>query len=640
MAAPPRWRSLRFVPAVLALVTLVVFLPALNAGFVNWDDDENFLDNPDYRGLGAAHLRWMFTTFLMGHYIPLSWMTLGLDYVVWGMKPAGYHLTNVLLHAANAVLVYFVARRLLRGSMPDRSEERSVVLTASAGFAALLFALHPLRAESVAWITERRDLLSGLFYLAAIVAYLRYCDDGAVRNGRMRRWYWASLGFFVSALLSKAMAVTLPVILLILDAYPLRRLRDARGRWSMPVVVEKLPFFLFSLAAGVVAVMALAHVTRTPTAEPRVAVSLVERIAISMYALAFYLWKILVPVDLSAVYELPPRSGFATWPAILSGALILLATAAVVVGRRRCPALMTVWVAYIVTLSPIIWVPRIAADRYTYLASAGWALLGGAGVSLGWMAWRRRTLDTRIAIPLVALAVSVVGVLGVLTWKQVKVWHDSETLWTHAVAARSTSLGHFKLGVTLAHRGDFTTAIENFQAALRLNPRNVAAYSALGFAFAVQGRLTEAAEQFDTALRLNPRQAEAHTGLGLLLARQGRLGEAADHFRRALASNARDAQAHTNLGLILKKWGQGRQAAAHFEQAVQIDPRSQQAQQQWGLALAEQGKLAEATTHLREAVRIDPRSSDAHRTLGEILLRRGQTLEAEEHLREARRLRP
>ncbi len=644
VSAPPRWGSQHLVPAVLALVTFVVFLPALDAGFVNWDDDENFLDNANYRGLGATHLRWMFTTFLMGHYVPLAWMTFGLDYVLWGMKPAGYHLTNVLLHAANAVLVYFVAFRLLRASTPHRSEEPTVALTAGAGFAALLFALHPLRAESVAWITERRDLLSGLFYLAAIVAYLRYCDAGVVRNGPARRWYCASLGFFVVALLSKAMAVTLPVVLLVLDVYPLRRLRGVGGRWSWAasraILIEKLPFFLLSLAAGTTAVVALAHVVGAPTADPRVGVSLVERVAISAHALAFYLWKMAVPLDLAAVYELPPRRGFVAWPGTLGGALIVLATAAAIAGRRRWPALVTVWVVFISILSPVIWIPWIAADRYTYLACVGWAVLGGAVLSVAWMAWQRCTLDTRIAIPLAGLAVSVVAVLGMLTWKQVRVWHDSETLWTHAVAARPTSLGHFKLGVTLAHRGDLTAAIQNFEAALRLNPRNAATYSALGFAFAVQGRLSEAGEQFDHALRLSPRQAEAHTGLGLLLARQGKFGEAADHFRRALESNAHDAQAHTNLGLILKKWGQKQEAAAHFEQAVQINPESQQAQQQWGLALAEQGRLAEATAHLREAVRIDPRSSDAHRTLGEILLRRGQTTEAEEHLREASRLLP
>ena len=368
--------------------------------------------------------------------------------------------------------------------------------------------------------------------------------------------------------------------------------------------------------------------------------SLIDRVAVSVYALAFYLWKTAVPFALAAVYELPPRSGFGTWPAVVSGAVILLVTAAVIAGRRRCPALTAVWVGYIVILSPVVSVPRIAADRYTYLACTGWALLGGAVLSSGWRAWQSRKMDTRIAGPLAGIAVAVVAALGILTWNQVKVWHDSETLWTHSVAARPSSLGYFKLGVTLAHQGDMTKAIDNFHAALRINPRYASAHSALGFAFAVQGRLTEAMEQFDHALSISPRQAEAHTGLGLLLARQGKLSEAADHFRRALESDSRDAQAHTNLGLILKKQGESAEAAAHFQQAVQIDPGSEQAQHLWGLVLAEEGKLREATAHLREAVRINPRNAEAHRSLGEALLRQGQAIEAEEHMQQARRLRP
>jgi Flp pilus assembly protein TadD len=609
-------------------VSFVAFLPALEAGFVNWDDDQNFLDNPNYRGLGTAQLRWMFTTFLMGHYIPVTWMTLGLDYVVWGMRPAGYHLTNLLLHAANAVLFYFMALRLLRASVPDRSTHGSLALTLGSAFATLLFAVHPLRAESVAWITERRDVLSGLFYLGAIVAYLRYCDGGVPEGSRTRgtrRWYWASLGLFALALLSKAMTVTLPVILLVLDVYPLRRLGDGGHRsWasSRSVLIEKLPFFLLSFAAGVTALVALADVTHVPSAgDPRVGVSLIDRIAISVYALSFYLWKIVVPLGLSPGYELPPRSGFVTWPALLGGAVVGLVTAAAIMGRRRWPALAAVWVGYIVILAPVVWVPRIAADRYTYLACGGWALLAGAGLSAGWRAWHGRELDTRIAVPLAGLAAAVVAALSVLTWNQVKVWHDSTTLWTHAVATWPSSLNQFKLGVTLAHRGDLTGAIEHFQAALRINPRYASAYSALGFAFAVQGKLAEAFEQFEHALRISPRQAEAHTGLGLLLARQGKHSEAAEHFRRALASNARDAQAHTNLGLILKKQGRRPEAAVHFQQAVQIDPGSEQAQHQWGLVLAEQGKYTEAAAHLREAVRINPRNAEAQRSLGEVLRR-------------------
>src|SRR5438132_2794902 len=247
------------VPLLVAFSTLAAFLPTLHNQFVAWDDGKNFLDNRHYRGLAWTHLRWMWTTH-GGHYIPLTWMTFGLDYLLWGMNPFGYHLTSLLLHAANAVVFFFVARRILTLALPGPSE-RGHALAVSAGVAALVFAIHPLRVESVAWVTERRDVLSGLFYLSTILMYLRACE----REERGRGWYWLSVAVFVCALLSKSMVVNLPVVLLILDVYPLRRLGGSIGWWSAParrVYVEKIPFVLLAAAASVVALMAqLSHDT-------------------------------------------------------------------------------------------------------------------------------------------------------------------------------------------------------------------------------------------------------------------------------------------------------------------------------------------------------------------------------------------
>lgn len=212
----PSWVA----PAVVALLTIAAFVPAFSAGFVAWDDDRNFLNNPHWRGLGAEQLAWMWTTFHMGHYIPLSWMTLGLDYLAWGMNPTGYHATNVVLHAVNAVLIYFVARRLLQLVAPAlRSAHGASPLTYASVFAALVFAVHPLRVESVAWITERRDVLSGCFFTLAVACYLRARHAIATR-----RWYWAAVGVFACGLLAKASVMTVPAVLFILNCYPLKRL--------------------------------------------------------------------------------------------------------------------------------------------------------------------------------------------------------------------------------------------------------------------------------------------------------------------------------------------------------------------------------------------------------------------------------
>src|SRR3989475_7927741 len=248
-----RWLA----PLLVALFTLAAFLPTLQNQFVSWDDDKNFLDNPHYRGLAWTHLRWMWTTHL-GHYIPLTWMTLGLDYLLWGLNPVGYHLMSLLLHAANAVVFFFVVRRILTRALPSLSE-RGHALAVSAGFAALVFAIHPLRVESVAWATERRDVLSGLFYLVTILVYLRACE----REERGRRWHWLAVATFVCALLSKSMVVNLPIVLLILDVYPLRRLGGGLGWGRAParrVYVEKIPFVLLAAAASAIAVMAQSSV--------------------------------------------------------------------------------------------------------------------------------------------------------------------------------------------------------------------------------------------------------------------------------------------------------------------------------------------------------------------------------------------
>src|SRR5213594_2319330 len=437
------------VPALIAVVTFATFLPALHNQFVNWDDDKNFLENPHYRGLGWTQLTWMWTTHL-GHYIPLTWMTFGLDYLLWGMNPVGYHLTSLLLHAANAVVFFFVVRRILTLALLGASE-RGLALAASAGFAALVFAIHPLRVESVAWATERRDVLSGLFYLLTILVYLRASERGE----RGRGWYWGAVALCACALLSKSMVVNLPVVLLILDVYPLRRLGGSLGWWSEParrVYVEKIPFVLLAAAASAIALMAQFSIhTVTSLAQ----LSVPGRLAVSVYGLSFYLWKTVAPVNLSTLYELPPAVNPWAPPFLLSYGLVLAITVLVLALRRRVPGLPAAWVTYIVVLLPVLGIfqsgSQIAADRYTYLAGLGWAILAGAGLLSCWHA-------TRFLIP--GCAVCLLVGLGVLTWNQAQIWHDSEKLWSHAAAIDPGSpVGQYSLGLALARQRKLTEAI-------------------------------------------------------------------------------------------------------------------------------------------------------------------------------------
>src|SRR5437867_4203422 len=345
-SALPQRRGFWLVPALIALVTFAAFLPVLQNQFVDWDDQRNFLDNHHYRGLRWTHLRWMWTTHL-GHYIPLTWMTLGLDYLLWGMNPVGYHLTNLLLHAANAVVFFFVVRRLLTRALSSPSE-RGQALALSAGFASLVFAIHPLRVESVAWATERRDVLSGLFYLLTILSYLRAYERGA----RGRRSYWLSVALFACALLSKSMAVSLPVVLLILEVYPLRRLGGSLG-WSRAsarrVYVEKIPFVLLAAAASAIALMAqLSNRGMVSVAH----LSALDRLAVSAYGLTFYLWKTVVPLDLSPLYMLPQTVNPAVTPFIVSYGGGRAGTAIPLALLRRCPGPPAASLAYLGGLLP------------------------------------------------------------------------------------------------------------------------------------------------------------------------------------------------------------------------------------------------------------------------------------------------
>src|SRR5213592_645132 len=489
-----RWLA----PLLVALFTLAAFLPALQNQFVNWDDKDNFLDNPHYRGLGWTHLRWMWTTHL-GHYIPLTWMTLGLDYLLWGMNPVGYHLTNLLLHAANAVVFFFVVRRLLTRALSSPSE-RGHALALSAGFASLVFAIHPLRVESVAWATERRDVLSGLFYLLTILLYLRARE----REERGRAWYWLSVAAFVCALLSKSMVVNLPVVLLILDVYPLRRLGGAVGWLSESarrVYVEKIPFVLLAAGASAIALMAqLSHDTMVSVVQ----LSGLGRLAVSAYGLSFYLWKMVAPVNLSPLYELPPAVNPWAPPFLLSYGVVVAITAIVLAFRRRVPGLPAAWVAYIVVLLPVLGIfqsgPQIAADRYTYLAGLGWAILAGAGLLSCWRSSRRSKTGTPANWLLAGIAFCVVVGLGVLTWSQAKVWRDSERLWAHTLA---------------------------------IDPNSPLAQNNFGYELYRQGKLAEAIEHYRQALQIKPDYALAHANWGLALIHQGKLAEALEHLQQA-----------------------------------------------------------------------------------------------------------
>ncbi len=580
----------RWLPWVVAGLTLFVFLPAAGNDFVNWDDDRNFLENPYYRGLSLENIRWMFTTFHLGHYHPLTWLSLGLDYVLWEMNPAGYHFSNIVLHAATALLVYFLILRLL--GLATQAEEETAELRFSAAFGALLFAIHPLRVESVAWVSERRDVLSGFFYVAAALLYLR---------GRLA----ASVGVFAAALMSKIIVATLPIALLMLDIYPLRR------KLSFGLLLNKIPYFALALAAGLFALSQQRTGVGGTFAD--IAVEPALRVTMSLYGLAFYAWKTVLPFGLAPQYVLGSSPGAFDIPLLVGSFAAIAVTAAAVFVWRKWPGAAVGWGCYVVMLLPVLSILRydpqqFVSDHHSYLAALGLAV-PAAGLFLKFF--------SRDRAPIVAGCAAVLTLFFCeRTIAQIDIWQNSETLWAHTLTVSPLSVvAHNNRGRLLAEQGETDRALGHFQRAVEIKPDYAHARYNLGNLLMQQGELARAEQHFRRALEREPRYAAALNSLGNCLVRQKREPESEEYYLRAIEAEPRFADAHYNLALALHQQGKLDQAAEHYQSATRFDPSNADAHSNWGVLLEAKGQVEEAIGHYRRALAIEPAHADARRNL-------------------------
>jgi tetratricopeptide (TPR) repeat protein len=628
------------VPAVIITMTVAALYSSLQNGFVDYDDGEILLNNSHYRGLGWAQLRWMFTTFHMGHYQPLTWVTLGLDYLIWGMEPFGYHLTNLILHSATAVIFYFVALRVLSRALSLSIEDLS--LRIGAGISALLFAVHPLRVESVAWVTERRDVLSGLFFLLTLLCYLRGAAS-ETRAGHLK-WMVVAALVYVLSLLSKSIGMSLPVVLLVLDVYPLRRLgwgeRGWLGRGVRWVWLEKIPFLLLAVAAASVAWVAQ---YQTGSMASYAQWDIIARLAVVSYGLVFYLWKTVVPLGLSPLYEWPRQLNPGDWRFVLSELAVVEITFLLFFFRRQWPAGLAVWVCYVAIVAPVSGIaqsgPQLVADRYSYLSCLSWAILVGGGLIYlcrRWFAHRQAALALAGAC-----LVSVVIGLGYLTREQVQVWHDTERLWRHVLSITpESSIAHNDLGNILSQRGQLEEAVNHFRQALQIKPTSATHFN-FGNALASLGRIDEAIDEYRQSVRISPGFVKAHYNFAVHLASQGKLEEAIDHYRQVIQLDPTSVKAHNNLGVILAGRGKLDEALEHYREAIRIDPAFVEARNNLGLILARRGRLDEAIEHYREALKVKPDYALAHANLADALTLRGEEVEeAIEYYRRAIEINP
>jgi hypothetical protein len=486
--------------SVVVAATAIVFVSALTGEFVSWDDDVNFTHNPHFQGLGWTQVPWAFTTFHLGVYQPLAWLALAAQFAIGGLSPVIYHVTSWLLHVLNAALVYLLLVALLERASPDGPR---ATWPAVAG--ALLWSLHPLRVEAAAWASCQPYLLATSFALLATLAHLHVAGGGGAR------WWLARLGLYVAAVLSKAEAIPLPLVWLVLDVYPLRRLGTAVGWWSAGarrVWLEKLPLVAVAAGAAIVAVAARAqghHLTNLEMA------GVGARLAHAALAVWFYLGKTLAPWTLSPYYPRPEllARGLAH-PATAGAALAALGVTALIVWQaRRVPALCAAWIVYLLFLLPHAGLVRIGnqlgSDRYTYLSSLGFAAAIAAGVqglARGENAPARRRWLTR--------SVSAVAVvLAVFSVRQIDVWSSSESLWSFAYERSGAVNGHVanNWGAVLIGRRRYAEAVEVLSRAVELSPRNDKAFHNLGVALTATGADRAAATAFAEETRIRSTRA-------------------------------------------------------------------------------------------------------------------------------------
>ena len=607
--------------AAVFVLACLPFLPALESEFVDWDDRANFVDNPHYRGFGAAHLRWMWTSIHLGHYMPLSWMSSALDEALWGLDPTGYHLTNLLLHGATAALLALAVAELLQRARPQAAPG---AIGTAAALGALLFAVHPLRVESVAWATERRDVLSGALLLTALIAYLRWTAAGDPR------WRRASLLAFALSLLAKTSGFVLPLVLLALDAYPLGRLErgpDGRRPWSERLR-EQRPWIALGALGAWIAVLgqfrAGGALSTLAEVEP------LQRATIALHGLGFHVMRTLWPSGLAALHPLDQAPGPLDARTLLAAMAVLAITLIALARRRRAPGFLTAWVIYLICLLPVVGIVHVgvhfAADRYGYLATMPLAALVGALVLdvSGRPGARKAVLACGAVLALL---------LGAATWRQTGHWRDSVALWTRvAVVYPASHVGHHRLGVALFESGRTREAVHAFERAIELRPEPIGESARYDLAEALWalGDGDGALASVDRVLAAVP----THIG-GLMLAeeihvRSGQPGRARARYERALAAHPDFVAGRVRLSNLLRaQLGDAPGAVAEARRALASNPESDAAHAVLGLALLSAGDPAEAEGHLRLALALTPVDGRLLEALAASLERQGRAAEAD-----------
>ncbi len=633
---------------IVTFAPLVVFFRVLHFDFIHaWDDVRVLTGNPHFRGLGADQLRWMFTTTeFPAFYIPLSWLSWGLTYVLFGMNPFGYHLGNLLLHSINALLVYFLIREFLKIGKAEtqRAERRTVALCA--GIGSLFWSLHPLRVEPVAISAGRPYGLSTFFILVALLAYLRSCRDAAT-SPASERYYWIAVLAYAASLLSYPLGVGLFPVLAFLDVYPLKRLSVAKGEWRGPsagrVLLEKIPFALVAVA---VAAATLINRQKSSIMAPMPSLKefgLASRIMQGFYVASYYFWVILDPRDLSPVY-VRLVSFKPTDPVfLLSMAWVISASVCLLVLRRRWPMGLTLWLCHLVLLLPVLGLtihPHYANDRYSYMQGVVWSVALSVGLMRLVSTSAHRTTTWIVALGMTGLCT----LLGILSAHQTRIWRNGLTLLPYVIE----KIGNHPYRADMLRRlaqnydeaGEETEAMNSLNEALAVNSNFADAIWLRGVFKFKRGDLSGAEQDLSAALKVNPSDAEARQNLGVVLDRQGKLDAAIERYQEALKARPDWAEARFDMALTRIKQGKTDEAIADLRETLRMDPTHAKAHLQLAILLFRRGDFPQATEHFGAAVRLDPSDAQARNGLGSALATQGRVKEAVAEFERALKLNP
>lgn len=505
------------VAVLIGVLTFFAYIPALHNGFVNWDDGLYVYENQNIKSIDINFFKWVFTSQVAALWHPLTTLSIAIDYALWDGNPIGFHLTNIVLHALNTSITFLCCVQLFYYYEKPRKANNTWIIAGVT--TAFFFGLHPLHVESVAWVSERKDLLCAFFYLLSILSYLKY----AAYQQRKPIHYALCLISFILALMSKPMAVSLPIILRILDFYPLRRIQKGTKK----ILIEKIPLFALSILVSLVTIWFQYKGGALRSWE---VIPLTSRIIIAIWAYVFYLFKILMPFNLAPVYPYPSTISFLTIGYM--GSFILLSIISVISLKKKL--ITAVWLYYIVTLIPVIGIIQVgghvAADRYTYLPSLGPSLLIGLGVRYVIEGYAKRLYQGLTIIVLLGL----LGILATASINQMAFWEDSLTLWYREIKLfPDVKISYNSRGNAYHNRGDYRKALNDYNKAIEIDPDYAHAYYNRGIVYYDLGDYLQAKRDIGIAIGLNPRYGKAYYCMGLIYSKTGNRDRALYYFKKA-----------------------------------------------------------------------------------------------------------